>query len=47
MAATLTELTETSVAEFLKTGAPVVEFKNVSIGFDGHEVLTADVPLAR
>ena len=40
MAATLTELTETSVAEFLETGAPVVEFKNVSIQFEDHHVLT-------
>lgn len=28
-----------SVAEYLATGAPVVEFKDVSIGFDGHQVL--------
>lgn len=31
---------DTDVAEFLKTGAPVVEFKDVSIGFDGHQVLS-------
>ena len=36
MAATMTE---TGVAEYLETGAPVVEFKDVSIGFDGHQVL--------
>jgi phospholipid/cholesterol/gamma-HCH transport system ATP-binding protein len=33
-------MSETGVTEYLATGAPVVEFKNVSIGFDGHEVLT-------
>jgi phospholipid/cholesterol/gamma-HCH transport system ATP-binding protein len=27
------------MSEFLATGQPVVEFKNVSIGFDGHRVL--------
>lgn len=37
MAATMTE---TGVAEYLETGAPVVEFKDVSIGFDGHHVLS-------
>lgn len=36
MAATMTE---TGVAEHIETGAPVVEFKDVSIGFDGHQVL--------
>ena len=36
MAATMTE---TGVAEYLETGGPVVEFKDVSIGFDGHQVL--------
>jgi phospholipid/cholesterol/gamma-HCH transport system ATP-binding protein len=29
-----------SVAEYLATDAPVVEFKDVSIGFDGHQVLS-------
>jgi phospholipid/cholesterol/gamma-HCH transport system ATP-binding protein len=33
-------MTEADLQEFLKTGAPVVEFKDVSIGFDGHEVLS-------
>jgi phospholipid/cholesterol/gamma-HCH transport system ATP-binding protein len=27
------------MSEFLATGQPVVEFRNVSIGFDGHQVL--------
>lgn len=34
-------MTETGVAEYLETGAPVVEFKDVSIGFDGHHVLSS------
>jgi phospholipid/cholesterol/gamma-HCH transport system ATP-binding protein len=32
-------LTDPQISEFLATGQPVVEFKNVSIGFDGHPVL--------
>jgi phospholipid/cholesterol/gamma-HCH transport system ATP-binding protein len=41
MAATIAETTTSSgIAEYLATGAPVVEFENVSIGFDGHQVLS-------
>jgi phospholipid/cholesterol/gamma-HCH transport system ATP-binding protein len=31
---------EALFTEFLASGQPVVEFENVSIGFDGHQVLT-------
>lgn len=32
-------LANPQMTEFLATGQPMVEFENVSIGFDGHEVL--------
>jgi phospholipid/cholesterol/gamma-HCH transport system ATP-binding protein len=39
MAATIADTT-TNIAEYLATGKPIVEFENVSIGFDGHQVLS-------
>jgi phospholipid/cholesterol/gamma-HCH transport system ATP-binding protein len=32
-------LTDPQISEYLASGQPVVEFRNVSIGFDGHQVL--------
>jgi phospholipid/cholesterol/gamma-HCH transport system ATP-binding protein len=33
-------LVNQTLSEFIATGKPLVEFQNVSIGFDGHQVLT-------
>lgn len=33
-------LVSSNISNFLATGEPIIEFRNVSIGFDGHQVLS-------